>query len=238
MISVILPAFNEAENLKLLLRRLNRVFNCLQLRSFEIIVVDDCSTDGTEALMQRKVAADRRVQHRRLAVNAGHQAAIAEGLILARGAAAIVMDADLQHPPEYLTEMIRHWRNGKKIVTMRRSNSSKASKARQILTRIYYRVARKWTPYCRPGSADFYLLDQQILKLHRQLRDFHEFHRGLVAWYPVARVELPFVQAERAHGRAKYSIISSTILSLRALNVYAQLANLQWQDLEENRLLR
>jgi len=203
--SIVLPAFNEAPNIAPMLATLREVM--APLGRFEIIYVDDGSSDGTlEAL--RAAAADPSVRYVSFTRNFGHEAAMRAGLRYAHGRAVIVIDADLEHPPGLIPDLVRQWRAGFKIVTARRTGyEAGVPWFKRLTSRLYYRVLDALGDVSiEPGSANYMLLDRVVVDAVNRIEDQDLFLRGVVRWlgYPLATV--PFRQGLRLHGDTKYSL--------------------------------
>jgi polyisoprenyl-phosphate glycosyltransferase len=205
-ISIVLPAHNEAGNI---------VPMCLALKaelaplgSHEIIFVDDGSTDGTLKALRTAAAREASVRYVSFTRNFGHQAALRAGLSYARGAAVIVMDADFEHPPQLIPDLIQKWRNGFKIVGAQRiDDAEKVSWFKRVSSALYYRLLDSIGDVrIEPGSADYMLLDRVAVDSINALEDHDLFLRGIVRWfgYPLARV--PYKRGTRVRGESKYTL--------------------------------
>jgi polyisoprenyl-phosphate glycosyltransferase len=203
--SIVLPAFNEAPSIAPMLAALREVM--APLGRFEIIYVDDGSSDGTlEAL--RAAASDPSVRYVSFTRNFGHEAAMRAGLRYAHGRAVIVIDADLEQPPSLISDLVREWRAGFKIVTARRIGyQSTVPWFKRFTSRLYYRILDTLGDvHIEPGSANYMLLDRVVVDAVNRVEDQDLFLRGVVRWlgYPLASV--PFRQNLRRHGDTKYSL--------------------------------
>jgi len=204
-ISVIIPVLNEGENVGLLASRLAPVL-AAAAHSYELLFVDDGSTDDTLARIRALAEADERVRAVALSRNFGKEIALAAGLDHARGAAVIIMDADLQHPPETIATFIAHWREGWQMVYGQRIDRSVDGPVRRFLTRIFYRLFAEFGETPLPeGAGDFRLLDRKVVEALRRLGERARFSKGLYAWVGFRSLGVPFDVAERAHGTTKWS---------------------------------
>jgi dolichol-phosphate mannosyltransferase len=204
--SIVLPAHDEAANVAPMVAVLKRMM--APLGSAEIVFVDDGSRDGTLAAVRAAAAADPDVRYLAFTRNFGHQAALRAGLRHARGRAVIIMDADFEHPPELIPELVAAWRDGTKImVTQRRDDEAQVSAAKRISSQLYYRLLDAIGDVrIAPGSADFMLLDRAVVNLINRLEDQDVFLRGLVRWLGFPLKTVPFSRGERIEGKSKYSL--------------------------------
>jgi dolichol-phosphate mannosyltransferase len=203
-LSVVLPAHNEAGNIAPMCRALERIL--APLGRYEIIFVDDGSGDGTLAALRAEAgAAVRYVSFTR---NFGHQAALRAGLRHAQGRAVIVMDADFEHPPELIPQLVAAWRGGAKIVATRRDDGvAGVSAGKRVSSRLYYRVLDAIGDVrIEPGSADYMLLDRAVVDIVNRTEDQDLFLRGLVRWLGFPLVTVPYTRGTRQSGDTKYSL--------------------------------
>jgi polyisoprenyl-phosphate glycosyltransferase len=203
--SIVVPVHNEQESLRELERRLSAVFPKLD-GAAEVIFVDDGSTDLSYPLMLELRSRDARFKVVHLARNFGHQLAITAGIDLARGAAVVVMDGDLQHPPELLPEFAAHWREGYDIVfgvmTDRPEGLLKRSTAR-----VYYRLLRRLASVEIPAAAgDFRLADRRVIEAFRAMPERNRFVRGMFSWLGFRQLGVPYAVPPRFAGRSKYTL--------------------------------
>lgn len=206
LISLVIPVFNEAEglpaNLPWLLARA-----ATPGVVFEVLVVDDGSRDSTAAVVATLAAADPRIRLLRFTRNFGKEAAIAAGLDKARGAAAIVLDSDRQHPPEMIPLMIERWRQGFAVVEAVKRHRGEADIGGGVPARLFYRLFFRASGIDLAGQTDFKLLDRSVIEALRHLPERRRFFRGLVAWmgYPGAR--LPFDVPPRVGGTSRWPLL-------------------------------
>jgi len=204
--SIVVPAHNEVANIAPMVAELREVM--APLGRFEIIYVDDGSDDGTLAVLREAAAADATVRYLSFTRNFGHEAALRAGLSCARGRAVIVMDADLEHPPAVIPDLVKEWRRGFKVVAAQRIAYEVAVPwFKHTTSRLYYRVLDVLGDiHIEPGSANFMLLDRVVVDAVNRIEDQDLFLRGVVRWlgYPLASV--PFRQGLRQHGDSKYSL--------------------------------
>jgi dolichol-phosphate mannosyltransferase len=198
--------FNEEDVLPLMRRRLEAVLaGPLQALRPQVILVDDGSTDRTAELMRALVAADARYQALILSRNYGHQIALTAGLDHATGDAVVVLDADLQDPPELIPEMLARWREGSDVVFGQRTSRADDSPAKRLTARCFYWLIRHLSGVDIPDNAgDFRLMDKAVVQALRRMPEHFRFVRGLVAWVGFRQVAVAFERAPRAAGVTKY----------------------------------
>jgi glycosyltransferase involved in cell wall biosynthesis len=206
IISIVVPAYCEEGNLTNLYRELRQVVEPLGL-IWELIIVDDGSTDHTWSEICLLSQQDTSVKGLRLSRNFGHQYAILAGLSKATGQAVITMDADLQHPPAAIPQLLEHWRNGSRIVHTVRIDHQNTPTLKKITSRLFYKVFSFLSGvHLSAGMVDFRLLDRQVVDAILQLKEGGLFLRGLIQWvgYPSSQVE--FHCRERFSGKTKYPL--------------------------------
>jgi len=216
-ISVVVPLFNEEENVDRLIGELATVLDATG-DPFEIVLVDDGSDDGT---WRRIVAVHRRnpsVRGLRLLRNFGHQHALLAGLEHARGRAVITMDGDLQHPPEFIPELLGAWREGHRLVQTQRRDSTDTGIFKRLTSRAFYRVFSLLSGISmKPGMSDFRLLDASLLSILLDMREPDLFLRGSLQWIGASSVTLPYQARPRTRGKSKFTMGKMIRLSTRAL---------------------
>jgi len=227
-ISVVVPVFNEAKNLEALARRLTPSLESCAA-SFEVIFVDDGSQDETLATLGRLNAADVRLSALSLSRNFGKEVAIAAGLDHARGRAVVIIDADLQHPPEVVPRFVEKWREGYKNVYGQRSDRATDPRLRSILTRIFYDVIDHFGDVALPsGAGDFRLLDRQAVDALLGMRERARFSKGLYAWIGFKSVGVPFTVEARLSGASKFNFAKLLRFALDGLMSFSSLPLKAW----------
>lgn len=227
-LSVVVPVFNEADNIELLLKRLTPILErCVA--SHEIVFVDDGSTDATLPSIAKVSMIDPRVGALSLSRNFGKEVAIAAGLDQASGAATVIIDADLQHPPEMIEVFVAKWREGYKNVFGQRTDRSADSPLRRALTQRFYKLFGSFGETRLPeGAGDFRLLDAQAVSALRALRERARFNKGLYAWIGFKSIGVPFEVEERATGQSKFSYRKLTRFALDGLMSFSTLPLMVW----------
>jgi polyisoprenyl-phosphate glycosyltransferase len=199
-LSVVVPMLNEERGLEPLVARLRPVLESLGL-DWEIIFVDDGSTDATLAKLKALNARDRRLKAISLSRNFGKEIAIAAGLTYASGDAAVLMDADLQHPPELIGDFVRQWQAGFDIVYGQRIDRNADSLVHRWAARAFYAAFHKLSGTTLPeGAGDFRLLDRKAIDAMNRMRERVRFNKGLFAWMGFASVGVPFQVPPRLDG--------------------------------------
>jgi glycosyltransferase involved in cell wall biosynthesis len=204
-LSVVIPVFNEAENLSPLVARLKPILQ-KETQNFEIVFVDDGSTDAGIEEMKRLNALDPRLRALSLSRNFGKEVAIAAGLDAAQGDAVIVMDADLQHPPEIIPEFLKRWREGFAIVYAQRQDRAYEGPIKRHFTRLFYGIfARLGETQLHEEAGDFQLFDRKAVEALRLLGERARFSKGLYSWIGFKSIGVPFEVGERLHGKSRYN---------------------------------
>jgi polyisoprenyl-phosphate glycosyltransferase len=204
-LSVVIPVLNEETNLPVLYERVAGELRSLGC-DFEILFVDDGSTDSSAERIAALHRADARVKMLSMSRNFGHQAALTAGMDHATGDAVIAMDADLQHPPDVIRELVLRWKEGYEVVYTVRQTTEAAGPLKRASAKMFYRVFRALSDIDLPAnSADFRLLDRRVVEAFRQIRERTRFLRGLVGWAGFRSIPVPYQANARLSGQTKYS---------------------------------
>jgi len=215
--SIVVPAFNEQDNLPLLHARLTSVLERLGA-DYEIILVDDGSSDGTLPVIRALAARDPHVRYVSFARNFGHEMASTAGLDRAAGDVVILMDADLQDPPELIPELIDQWERGFDVVYAQRRKRDGESLFKRLTAWCFYRVLNAAVPTGIPvDTGDFRLMDRRVVSAFRKMRERSRFVRGMVAWIGHRQTAVQFDRPARHSGEGKYNVVKLALLSLDAL---------------------
>ncbi len=208
MISVVLPCFNEDPVLREAYRRLAQVADATPETPFEFIFVDDGSSDATPAVLHALSLADARVRGIRLSRNFGQQVATTAGLEHASGDAVVLMDADLQDPPEIVVQMLARWREGYHVVYAERTDRAGESAFKLWSAKAFYnfvnRVSQVRIP---PDTGDFRLMDRQVVDALLRMPERDRFLRGMVSWVGFRQVAIPYQREARFAGETKYPLL-------------------------------
>ncbi|MEW6200633.1 MAG: glycosyltransferase family 2 protein [bacterium] len=216
-ISIIIPTFNEQDNVDELHRRIVQSMNQSGYE-YEIVFVDDGSTDRTYEHLEKLHAADGRVKVISLSRNFGHQAAILAGLDAAAGQAVIMMDGDLQHPPEQLPLMLNKWEEGYEIVSMVREKTPDAGFFKNFTASVFYFLINLiGNVHIERHAADFRLVNGSVAQTLRNMRERSRFQRGLIGWVGFKKISLPYSAGERFAGQRKYTFRKMLLFALDAV---------------------
>ena len=215
--SLILPIFNEEAVLPILLHRLDSLLTQLDSPA-EVIFVDDGSSDTSPIVLEAKARADARYRFVRLSRNFGHQIAISTGMEKASGAAVIVMDADLQDPPEVALEMIAKWKEGYDVVYAKRLSRGGESRFKRLTADLFYRLLGHFSEIEIPRDVgDFRLVDRKALDGFLSMPERDRFVRGMFAWIGFRQATIEFHRPPRAAGDTKYSLAKMLRLAANGL---------------------
>jgi polyisoprenyl-phosphate glycosyltransferase len=217
-IDIVCPVFREEGVIRVFHARLAAVANSIADRfAVQIIYVVDPSTDGTEAALSEITDGDRRVEVLVMSRRFGHQLAIVAGIDHSEADAVIMLDSDLQHPPELIPELIGHWEDGADIVQTLRRDGAETDVAKRVTSRLFYRMLYKiGSIELRTGAADYRLMSSRVARIFRdEIREHNPFIRGLVSWVGFKTVFVPFEPGRREYGESKYH--ASSLLNF-ALN--------------------
>ena len=214
--SIVIPVFNEEAVLPVLLRRLELLLARLDGPA-EAIFVDDGSSDTGPIVLQALARRDARFRFVGLSRNFGHQVAITAGMDAAQGDAVIVMDADLQDPPEVVEEMIAKWKEGNEVVYARRLSRAGESRFKRFTAHLFYRLLGRMSSVGIPADVgDFRLIDRKVLEALRQKPEQDRFVRGMIAWLGFKQTEVTFHRLERVAGETKYPLWKMARLAVNA----------------------
>ncbi len=204
--SFVLPIFNEEAVLPFLFERLEAAIDALDGPS-EVIFVDDGSADGSAALLMQRATKDSRFRYIGLSRNFGQQIAMTAGLDAASGQAIILMDGDLQDPPELIFQMVDKWREGFDVVYAQRKSRAGESQFKLMTASLFYKMMSKLAAIDLPRNVgDFRLIDRKALEAFRSMREQDRFVRGMFTWVGFRQTAIEFERAERAAGETKWPV--------------------------------
>jgi polyisoprenyl-phosphate glycosyltransferase len=220
--SVVAPVFNEIETLPHFYRRVIEVMEGVA-EPFELVLINDGSMDGSFLAMQELHRSDPRVRVINFSRNFGHQIAISAGLDYARGEAVIIIDADLQDPPEVIPELIARWKDGAEVVYAQRSKRRGETRFKLLTAAAFYRLITRMTSINIPSdTGDFRLLDRRVVDTLVKMREHHRFMRGLSAWVGFRQEAVLYERHERFAGTTKYPLRKMIRFSLDAITSFSQ----------------
>lgn len=215
--SVVAPVFDEVGCVRELYRRVRAVLDGV-VPAWELVLVDDGSADGSREVIRALAEADRRVVPVLLSRNFGHQLAVTAGLDHSRGQAVVVIDADLQDPPEVIPELLARWREGAGVVSAVRRTREGESRFKRATARGFYRLLARITDVeIAVDAGDFRLLDRRVVDVLGTMRERHRFLRGMSAWVGFPTAEVPYDRRARYAGRSKYPLRRMLRLALSAI---------------------
>lgn len=219
--SVVVPVYNELDVLPELHHRVTKVMSDLG-EPWELVLVDDGSSDGSSDVIRSLGEEDSHVRPVIFARNFGHQIAISAGLDYSRGEAVIIMDADLQDPPEVLPDLIQQWREGYEIVYAVRSSRQGESFFKRITASFFYRMINRITDVDIPlDTGDFRLLDRKAVEALKTMRERHRFPRAMAAWVGFRQIGVEYDRASRFAGETKYPFRKMFRLAINAVTGYS-----------------
>lgn len=219
--SIIAPIYNEFENIPALWERISQVMDSTG-EAWELILVDDGSSDGSTDQIRELAASDARVRPVIFARNFGHQIAVTAGLDYARGQAIVVIDADLQDPPEVILELAEKWKEGYDVVYAVRSEREGESWFKLFTASMFYRLIYRITDVKIPlDTGDFRLIDRKVVDVMNSMRERHRFLRGMSAWIGFKQVGVEYKRAARVAGVTKYPFKKMLRLALNAITGFS-----------------
>jgi len=205
LISLVVPVFNEEEVLAAFYDRASRALAALEGTTYEIVFIDDGSADGSYGLLAGMAARDPHVRVLKLSRNFGHQIAISAGIDHVRGDCVVIIDADLQDPPEVVGAMVEQWRNGFDVVYGVRSDRAGETRLKLVTASAFYRLLNRVTKIQIPANVgDFRLISRRVVDQLKQLREKDRFVRGLVSWVGFKQTGVTYKRDPRFAGETKY----------------------------------
>ncbi len=221
--SIIAPIYNEVESLPELHRRVSSVMDTSG-EAWELVLVDDGSSDGSTDKIRELAEKDKRVRAVIFARNFGHQIAITAGWDYARGNAVIIIDADLQDPPEVILELVKKWKEGYEVVYAVRAEREGESWFKTLTASLFYRLIYRITDVKIPlDTGDFRLMDRKVVEVLKQMRERHRFPRGMSAWVGFKQIGVNYKRAARHAGVTKYPFNKMVRLALNAITSFSYL---------------
>ena len=219
-ISVVVPAYNEGDNVVVLAERLTTVLS--KYGDWQILFVDDGSKDDTLLQLRRMAEENNRINFLSLSRNFGHQKALKAGLDHATGDCVISMDADMQHPPELLDELIERWQQGYEVVSTIREEEKNLPLFKRKSSALFYKLINILSDTeVKPNASDFRLLDRSVVDVLKGMDESHVFMRGIVPWLGFRECSVKYMPAERLSGESKYSTARMVALGIDGITSFS-----------------
>ena len=219
--SIVVPMYNEEESLPVLYQRITEVMDRTS-EPWEFVMVDDGSSDRTADMIRDFSQEDQRVRPVIFARNFGQQSAVKAGLDFARGEAVVVIDADLQDPPEVIFQLIEKWREGYEVVYAQRTIREGESFFKKLTARLFYRLINRITDINLPLDTGFFrLLDRKVVDELNLLTEHHRFFRGLSIWVGYKQIAVPYRREARFAGETKYPLRKMLKLAMTAITGFS-----------------
>jgi len=219
--SIVAPIFNEVETLPYFYERVIAVMQGLG-EPFEIILIDDGSTDGSATVLRTFYRRDHRVRVITFSRNFGHQIAISAGLDYARGQAVVIIDSDLQDPPEVIARLVERWKDGAEVVYAQRAQRMGETRFKLWTASLFYRLIHGITAINIPhNTGDFRLLDRKVVEALVSMREQHRFMRGLSTWVGFRQEAVPYERQERFAGSTKYPLHKMIRFAMDAITSFS-----------------
>lgn len=223
VISIVVPVFNEQDNIQIFYQEVRRNMETAGY-PFELIFIDDGSSDRTVILLDKLTQQDPRVKALVLARNFGHQIALTCGLDYAQGDAVITMDGDMQHPPDLLPSMIRKWEEGYEVVQTVRVDTEGVSWFKKSSSSLFYRLINAMSAvHIIEGGSDFRLLDRKAVNTFQRFKEKARFIRGIIGDMGYRQAQIEFVAHERFAGTSKFSLRKMVSFALNGITAYSTL---------------
>lgn len=220
-VSVVIPAFNEAENLIVIIDRLEGIFNNTAYDA-EFIIIDDGSTDHTLTILKTMASINTKLFYIEFSRNFGHQLALKAGLDQAKGDCVISLDADLQHPPELIIQMLEKWEEGNDVVYTRRSEDKSLPYGKRKSSSLFYRLINVLSSIqIEEGTADFRLMDKKVIDVFRNFEENEPFIRGLVQWMGYKQIAIDYIPHKRHAGTSKYNLRKMMRFALQGVTSFS-----------------
>jgi dolichol-phosphate mannosyltransferase len=219
--SIVAPIYNEEGNIQTLYDRITQVMDSTG-ESWELVTINDGSRDRSLELLQEVAAKDPRIKIVNFARNFGHQTAVTAGLDYASGEAVVVIDADLQDPPEMILEMIERWKAGYHVVYAVREERKGESWFKLFTAKVFYRLIYNITDVDIPlDTGDFRLMDEKVVGVLRQMREHNRFIRGMTSWVGFKQTGISYVREARAWGETKYPLSKMVRFAMDAITGFS-----------------
>ncbi len=220
-VAIVIPSHNEEGNVAVMVTAIHKVMDSLPY-DYDIVFVDDGSTDNTLHVLERIAQSDDKVFYVQLSRNFGHQNALKAGVDLVNANAVITMDGDMQHPPELLPKLLEKWEEGYDIVYTRREEDKELSYFKRKSSKGFYKLMNYLSEVnFEPGTADFRLMDERVVEGFSQFSENELFIRGLVSWLGFKQYAIDYQPAERFSGTSKYTIKKMIRFALQGITSFS-----------------
>ena len=228
LVTILVPAYNEHEVLHLLYERLVKLMNDNPNYNFEVLLVNDGSKDNTLEIMQELREKDKRFCYLNLSRNYGKETAMIAGLNYCKGDAVVIIDADLQDPPELIPEMIKYWEEGYDDVYAKRKSREGETWLKKFTSKMYYKVLQSFTRIqIQKDTGDFRLLDRRCVEALKSIRESQRYTKGLFSWIGYNKKEILYDRDPRAAGQTKWNYAKLIDLSIDGITSFTT-APLRW----------
>lgn len=219
-VSIIVPAFNEEGNIEAVAEQIKQ--QAEQFRKYEIIFINDGSTDATAEKLRILHRSNPNIQFISFSRNFGHQSALLAGIHHASGDCIISMDADLQHPPAMIPQLVSKWQEGFDIVTTIRDDSQNTSWFKRSTSSVFYKLMNRLSNITlEEGAADFRLIDRSVARVISNSREYNLFLRGYIAWLGFKQCMVPYIPHQRQSGKTKYSFGKMMMLAINGITSFS-----------------
>ncbi len=222
MLSVVIPVYNEEKQIEKTISVVSDILKTIT-ENYQIVMVDDGSRDGTWAELKKLAASVKQLVIIRFSRNFGKEAAIMAGLSRADGDACVIMDADLQHPPELIPEMVTLWEKGYEVVEAVKKDRGRESRASRFSASLFYKIMHRLSGFNLENASDFKLLDKKVVQALLQMPERETFFRGLSAWVGYSRTEVYFNVRQRETGESRWSPLKLIRLAINAFTSFSSL---------------
>ncbi|EKT3956853.1 glycosyltransferase family 2 protein [Flavobacterium psychrophilum] len=221
-ISIVIPCFNESLNISKIINEIENVFAEITY-DFELIFVDDGSIDDSVSILKTEAENKSFVKYIEFSRNFGKDQALKAGIDIAKGDALVTIDADLQHPPALIKEMIKKWENGYEVIyAFRKENNPDASFKNRIGSKVFYKLVNYLSDInLENGIADYRLMDKKVIKSLKNINEYELFLRGMVKWIGFKQIGIPYIPEQRFAGESTYSIKLLIKLALHGITSFS-----------------
>ena len=220
-VSIVLPAFNEHDNIPVIAKKLQEVLASIHYE-YEIIFVNDGSKDSTQEVLESIASTNDKIHYIELSRNFGHQNALKAGMDMATGDCIISMDCDMQHPPELIIDFIKKWEEGYEVVYSIRKESKELTGFKRNTSKLFYSIINSMSDInLEPGTADFRLLDRKVSNVFCNFSENEPFIRGLIKWMGFKQFAIEYIPAKRHSGESNYTLKKMMKFALQGITSFS-----------------